>query len=126
MTDQNQDIQFFQLMLSLHSAAMYQMGKVVSPISGKIERDLSAAKSSIDMLEMLQRKTQGNLVDDEKKLLDRILYELRMNYVDEVKRGDQTDSAEKTEAAGDAPAGETSDSSGEGPGENGAESEESV
>ena len=83
------DIQFFQLVLSLQMAAMQQMGKVASPISGKIERDLNQAKSSIDLIEMIQKKTEGNLNEDEKKLIDHVLYELRMNYVEEVKKGDK-------------------------------------
>lgn len=79
------DKQFLSLVFSLHGAAMYQIGKTVSPISGKIERDLVQAKQSIDMLEMLQRKTSGNLTPDEKRMLDHFLYELRLNYVDEMK-----------------------------------------
>jgi len=45
------------------------------------------AKGTIDLLEMLQRKTKGNLDDDEQKLLEHVLYELRLNYVDEMKKG---------------------------------------
>ncbi|MFH2054960.1 MAG: DUF1844 domain-containing protein, partial [bacterium] len=53
------------------------------PLSGEVERNLEQAQGTINMMEMLQRRTAGNLTDDEKKLLDRLLYELRMNYVDE-------------------------------------------
>ena len=84
-----QDIHFYQLLISLHAAAMQQMGKVVSPITGKVERDLSQAKNTIDLLEMIQRKTEGNLDEDEKKLAEDILYGLRMNYVDEIKKGEK-------------------------------------
>ena len=82
------DLHFYQLVISLHAAGMQQMGKVASPLTGKVERDLAMAQSSIDMLAMIQRKSQGNLNEDEKKLLDHALYELRINYVDEVKKGD--------------------------------------
>ena len=90
MTDQTEayDIHFYQLTFSLHTAAMQHMGKTISPLSGKIERNLDMAKNSIDMLEMLQKKTAGNLSDDEKKMLDHFLFDLRMNYVEEVKKGD--------------------------------------
>lgn len=90
MPDQDEayDIIFYQLAFSLHTAAMQQMGKTISPFTGKIERNLEMAKGSIDMLEMIQRKTKGNLTDEENKMLDHFLFDLRMNYVEEVKRGD--------------------------------------
>ena len=77
------DMPFYQLVLSLQGAAVQQMGKVASPIDGQINRDLVMAKGTIDILEMINRKTQGNLTPDEKKLLDHVLFELRMNFVDE-------------------------------------------
>ena len=87
--DQNKiDVNFFQLVVSLQMAAMQNMGKIASPITGKIERNLDQAKVSIDMLSMLSGKMEGNLTDEEKDLLDRALYELRMNFVDESKKED--------------------------------------
>lgn len=80
------DIQYFQLVLSLQAAAMQQMGKVTNPLTGKVERDMDMAKNSIDMLEMVERKSRGNLSDDERKLIEHVLYELRLNFVDELKR----------------------------------------
>lgn len=77
-----------QLVFSLQSAAWYQMGKMASPVTGKVERDLQQAKISIDLLVMLQEKTSGNLTKDEKQLLDSAVYNLQMNYVDEAKKGD--------------------------------------
>ncbi len=88
-TSHPQDVRLVQLLISLQAGAMQQMGKVTSPLSGKIERDLALAKVTIDMIEMLAEKTKGNLTDDEQKLFDHVLYELRMNYVDEVNRGEQ-------------------------------------
>jgi len=85
------------LVISLQMGAMQQMGKVASPITGKIERDIEMAKASIDMLRMLEVKTKGNLSEEESKLLGHVLYELRMNYVDESKKGD--DKAESPEVA---------------------------
>lgn len=80
------DIHFYSLVSSLHMAAMQQMGKIASPITGKIERDLRQAETTIAMLDMLKNKTEGNLTKEEKQLIDRFLYELRMNYVDEAKK----------------------------------------
>ena len=99
MTDQPDtfDINFYQLTLSLHASAMQHMGKTMSPLTGKVERNLDMAKSSINMLEMLQKKTQGNLTEEEKKILERSLFELRINYVEESKKGDTPTEPEKTD-----------------------------
>ena len=78
---------FTQLVLSFQAATWQQMGKVQSIMTGKIERNLVMAKHSIDMLAMLEEKTKGNLTEDESKYLKHVLYELRMNYLDEVKKG---------------------------------------
>ena len=87
MTDElNVDIQFYQLVLSLQAQAWQSLGKVASPLTGKIERSMEQAKFAIDMLEMLQRKTEGNLVEEETQMLKHSLYELRLNYVDEIKK----------------------------------------
>lgn len=90
------DPQLYQLILSLHAGAMQQMGKVASPFTGKVERNLAAARTTIDMVDMLKRKTAGNLSDDEAKLLEHVLYELRMNFVDESKKGDTETTSEDT------------------------------
>ncbi len=84
---------FVQLVLMFQTAAMQQMGKIQNPITKEMERDLNQAKLSVDMLEMIQQKTKGNLSESEKKFLDHVLFELRMNYVDEVNK----DKAEKKE-----------------------------
>lgn len=86
--DQNEKYQlmFSQLVLMFHAAAMQQMGKLKNPMTDKIERDLVAAQSSIDILEMLRAKTNGNLDADETRLMDQVLRELRLNYVDEANK----------------------------------------
>jgi hypothetical protein len=80
---------FIQLVLTFQAAAIQQMGKLQNPITGKVERDLEQAKFSIDMLEMIENRTRGNLSEDEKEFLEHALFELRMNYVDEVKRDEE-------------------------------------
>jgi hypothetical protein len=85
---ENINIQFFQLVFSLQTAAMQQLGKIVSPVTGKIERDLSMAKTTIDILGMLEQKTKGNLTPEETRFIAHSLHELRLNYVDEIKKGD--------------------------------------
>jgi len=89
------DINFFQLVLSLQAAAWQQMGKVASPITGKVERDLDQAKVSIDILDMIQKKTKGNLSSEEQRLLDHTQHDLHLNFVDEVKKGGEAPSDKK-------------------------------
>ena len=84
MTDaEKTQFYFSQLVLMFHAAAMQQMGKIKNPLLDKIERDLTAAQSSIDLLDMLKEKTKGNLSTDEDRLLTSILKELKLNFVDE-------------------------------------------
>ena len=72
---------FSTFVMGLASASMIEMGLVEDPTSKQKRQDLSVAQHYIDILGMLQKKTQGNLSDDEKKLLDRILSDLRLQFV---------------------------------------------
>lgn len=80
------DMAFLQLVISLQGAAMQQMGKIVNPMTGEVDRNIGMAKTSINMLEMIAKKTAGNLTEEEDKLIKHVLYELRMNFVDESKK----------------------------------------
>jgi hypothetical protein len=62
------------------------MGKVANPVSGEIERNLDAARQMIDLLGELEVRTEGNRSEDETKLLQGVLTELRMNFLDESKK----------------------------------------
>lgn len=83
-TREKHQILFAQLVVMFHAAAMQQMGKLKDPLTDKIERNLAAAQSSIDILDMLKEKTGGNLSNEEERMLNDILRELKLNYVDEV------------------------------------------
>jgi hypothetical protein len=72
---------FSTFVLSLASSALVQLGEVPEPATGKVEENIPLAKHSIDILSMLQIKTEKGLDGDEKRLLDGLLYELRMKYV---------------------------------------------
>ncbi len=68
--------------LSLSTSALYQMGVVEGPDGEKLEEPNRAlAQQTIDTLEMLRDKTRGNLDEEEIKLFDSLLYELRMRFV---------------------------------------------
>ena len=80
--DDNKNTQLFMgLCTSLVTQAWMQLGKIKNPISDKIEIDINAASLTIDMLAMLKEKTKGNIGDDESKILDQSINELRMNYI---------------------------------------------
>jgi hypothetical protein len=91
---------FVHLVMMFQIAAMQQLGKVMNPITNKIERDLDQAKFSIDTIAMLKEKTKGNLSPSEEEYLGKVLFELQMNYVDEVDRAKKEEkaSAEKKTA----------------------------
>jgi hypothetical protein len=87
-TKEKHQILFSQLVLMFHAAAMQQMGKLKNPVTDKVERDLAAAQSSIDLLDMIKEKTEGNLSQEENRLLVEVLKELKLNYVDEMNKPD--------------------------------------
>ena len=75
--------EFGTFLLSLGTSAFYHMGLVQDPETGETATpNLPIARQTIDTLELLQVKTEGNLEDDEAKLLQNLLTELRMRFVD--------------------------------------------
>lgn len=102
--DQKNELMFMQLVMMFQGMALQNLGKVMNPVTNKVERNLDQAKNMIDILGMLEARTQGNLNDNEKKLLDHALFELRMNYVDEMKKGPDADAeADETPEEGAEP-----------------------
>jgi hypothetical protein len=77
------EVTFSNFVLSLSTTVLYHFGDFPDPATNKAEKNLTAAKQTIDMLNMLKNKTVGNLDNNEKELLDGILYELMMRYVKE-------------------------------------------
>ena len=77
-------IDFSTFVLSLGTSALYQLGQVANSESGAPLADPNRplARQTIDTLEMLAEKTRGNLDPDEAKLLESILYELHMKFVE--------------------------------------------
>ena len=73
---------FAQVVMMFASAAMQQMGKLVSREGGKAEVNLEAAQMSIDMLDMLATKTHGNLTADEEQMLKETLSSLKLTFVE--------------------------------------------
>ena len=82
------NVHLFSLISTLASACWQQLGKTPDQTNGAINRDLSAAQSTIDMLLMLRDKTQGNLTNTEEKLLEDTISALKTNYEEEAAKGD--------------------------------------
>ena len=75
---------FASFVFSLGTSAFMLMGEQLDPQQGRMPVNLPQAKEIIDILSMLEAKTQGNLIAEEQAVLNDMLYALRMKYVDAV------------------------------------------
>ena len=80
------EMNFSTFIFSLNSSALFHFGEIPDPATNKREKNLPIAKQTIDIIGMLKEKTNGNLTNDEGMLTDHILYDLRMRYVEEMKK----------------------------------------
>jgi len=76
-------INFTNFVLSLSTSALFHFGDFPDQEGGKTEKNLPAAKQTIDILDMLNERTKGNLNENETQLIQGILYELKLRYVKE-------------------------------------------
>jgi hypothetical protein len=76
-------ITFTNFVLSLSTSALFHFGDFPDPEGGKAQKNLPAAKQTIDILDMINEKTKGNLNENENSLIQGVLYELKMRYVKE-------------------------------------------
>ena len=74
---------FSTFIYSLNAQALFYLGKLPNPMTGKYEKDLKTARYLVDTIDMLFNKTKGNLDANESKLITNILYDLKMFYVNE-------------------------------------------
>ncbi len=89
-------IDFSLYIAILGQSAMMQLGKIMNPGTGKLEKDLVQAKFTIDVLGIIEEKTKGNLTKEESELLKSTLTNLRLNYVEEVR-----ETQEKSQKSGE-------------------------
>ena len=75
------EVTFSAFIMSLSTSALFHLGEISDPSSGEKRKDLGLAKHAIDTLDMLEKKTRGNLDADEKSMLADILYDLKLRYV---------------------------------------------
>jgi hypothetical protein len=76
------DLSFTAFVLSLASTAAIHFGDIADPSGHKSEPNLEAARQMIDILALLDEKTRGNLTAEERQVLEQVLYELRLRFVD--------------------------------------------
>ena len=85
-TDESSAGPFSALVLMLGTTALVHLGAAPDPGSGETKVNLGQAKQVIDLLEVLQAKTAGNLTAAESRMLDDLLFDLRMRYLEAGKR----------------------------------------
>jgi hypothetical protein len=82
------DLSFTAFVISLASSAAIHFGDLPDPASGKhAEVNLEGASQMIEILALLEEKTRGNLTAEERQVLEQVLYELRMRYVEATNGG---------------------------------------
>ncbi len=74
-------LSFSSFILGLSSTALIHMGAAANPETGKIEENLAMARQTIDLLDLLKRKTAGNLDKAEEQLFNSLMTDLRTRYV---------------------------------------------
>ena len=79
-------VSFSTFVLGLSTQALLHLGEIPNPMTRAVERDLIAAKQVIDILGILREKTRNNLDAGEDGLLDSVLYDLRLRYVEVARR----------------------------------------
>lgn len=80
-------VDFHTFILSLGSSALLHLGELEHPDGREAQPDLPLAKHTIDIIAMLQAKTKGNLTPPEERLIESLLYDLRLRYVEHSKAG---------------------------------------
>ena len=91
--DKNDQL-FMQLLYMFHTSAMQGLGKIADP-TGQVSRNLEYVSQTIDLMVMLKEKSKGNISEDIEKVLDGMLSELKLNYVDEKGKPEQKQEVKK-------------------------------
>ncbi len=75
------EVDFNSFIFSLSTSVLIQLGEIEDPFTQKEAKNLPLAKQTIDLIALLKEKTKGNLTPQEEKLIENILYDLKMRYV---------------------------------------------
>ena len=79
------EVTFTAFIMSLNTSALFYLGEIPDPATGQTVQDLVLVKHTIDTLDLLEKKTRGNLNEDEKNILEKFIYDLKMRYVQAAK-----------------------------------------
>ena len=79
-------VDFSTFIFSLFSSALIQLGDMADPMTGNMDPNLVAAQQTIDIVDIIRVKTEGNLSDEESKLVENVSAELKWKYLDAVKK----------------------------------------
>jgi hypothetical protein len=85
---------FLQLVLGLQQSGMIALGKLMNPITRTLETNLEMARDTIETLAAIESRTRGQLEPDEQRVLQQVMTDLRLNYVDAVKKSAAADAKE--------------------------------
>lgn len=85
-TPDKEEVAFGSFIMSLATQVLMQMGEMPAPKGMEIPVDLEAARQTIDIIAMLQRRTRGNVSNEEAHFLEELLHSLRSSYVLAVKK----------------------------------------
>jgi hypothetical protein len=75
------EVTFSAFVMSLNTSALYHLGELADPDTGKKNANLELARHAIDTLAVLEEKTKGNLTEEEAELLKNILYDIKIRFV---------------------------------------------
>lgn len=75
------EVTFPAFVMSLNTSALYHLGEIADPMTGKKVIELDLARHAIDTLTLMQQKTKGNLTSDEEEMLKNILYDIKLRFV---------------------------------------------
>lgn len=73
--------EFASILFMFATSALIHLGESPDPVSNETKQDLRQAQHAIDLLDVLRAKTKGNLTPEEDRLLDGLLYDLRVRYL---------------------------------------------
>jgi hypothetical protein len=88
---------FYSLVYSFQMQTWMSMGKIKNPVTDKVEKDLNAAQMTIDIIDMIKEKTKNNLSEQESKFIEQVLADLKLNYVHESSRPEESTEEMKEE-----------------------------
>ena len=95
------ELSFVAFVLSLATTAAIHLGDLADPATGQqLDVNLEGAKQIIDILTLLEEKTRGNLTVEERQVVEQVLYELRMRFVEVTRSSGSSGSSGSTGSSG--------------------------